>query len=283
MRLAFALQRRAMSLLPSLSSPTAPPLAAGGNRGAPPAAVRAALRAAQAVCFDVDSTVVRVEGIDELAAFHGQGEAVAALTRGAMGGGLSFREALRRRLELIAPSARSLADFLAQRPPARELTPGVSALVAALHARGTHVFLVSGGFSQMIAPVAEALGVPRERVFANTILFAAGGDGAYAGFDETAPTSRDGGKADVVRALVAARGYAPLVVVGDGVTDMQARPPADAFIGFGGVVERAAVAAGADWFVLDFREMLEVVEEGARAGERIAPIAPERSTDFNKR
>jgi len=281
-RLAFALQRvRAMSSSSPPSPPPPPSAAARGNRGAAPPAVRRALQAAQAVCFDVDSTVVRVEGIDELAAFCGKGEAVAALTRGAMGGGLPFREALRRRLDIMRPGARDVAAFLRERPPARELTPGVAALVAALHARGTHIFLVSGGFTQMIAPVAAALGVPPERVFANTILFedadGGGEGGAYRGFDESAPTSRDGGKAEVVRALVAARGYAPVVVVGDGVTDMQARPPADAFVGFGGVVERAAVAAGADWFVTDFAQMLEVVEEGARAGVRVAPIAPAKA------
>jgi phosphoserine phosphatase len=278
------LRRAAMSSLSSSSSPAA---------AAPPAHVASALRRAQAVCFDVDSTVVRVEGIDELAAFHGKGAAVAALTRGAMGGSVPFREALRARLALIAPTRASLAAFLAAHPPAAQLSPGVARLVAALHARGTHVFLVSGGFRQMIAPVAEALGVPPERVFANSILFkdaedaegagegagegeGAGADegaGAYAGFDEREPTSRDGGKADVVRALVAARGYAPVVVVGDGVTDMQARPPADAFVGYGGVVAREAVERGADWFVRDFADVLAVVEAGAREGVAIEPIA----------
>ena len=270
LRLPAALQHlRRAAMSSSSSSPAA---------AAPPAHVASALRRAQAVCFDVDSTVVRVEGIDELAAFHGKGAAVAALTRGAMGGSVPFREALRARLALIAPTRASLAAFLAAHPPAAQLSPGVARLVAALHARGTHVFLVSGGFRQMITPVAEALGVPPERVFANSILFRdaegeGAGAGAYAGFDEREPTSRDGGKADVVRALVAARGYAPVVVVGDGVTDMQARPPADAFVGYGGVVAREAVERGADWFVRDFADVLAVVEAGAREGVAVEPIA----------
>ena len=266
--------RRAMSSLSSSSSP-------------PPPAVASALQRAQAVCFDVDSTVVSVEGIDELAAFHGKGEEVAALTRGAMGGSVPFRDALEARLRLVAPSAASLAAFLRAHPPEALLTPGVAELVAALHARGTHVYLVSGGFSQMIAPVARRLGVPAERVFANTLLFAdagagagagagvGAGAGAYAGFDKSAPTSRDGGKAEVVRALVAAHGYAPVVVVGDGVTDMQARPPADVFIGYGGVVAREAVVRGSDWFVRDFADVLAVVEQGRAAGVKVS-VAPPR-------
>ena len=62
-------------------------------------------------------------------------------------------------------------------------------------ARGTAVYLVSGGFTQMIYPVAALLGIGRDRVFANTILFDSSGD--YAGFDTAAFTSRSGGKVRV--------------------------------------------------------------------------------------
>jgi phosphoserine phosphatase len=62
------------------------------------------LRSAQAVCFDVDSTVCTDEGIDELAAFLGAGEAVAEWTRKAMGGGVPFQDALKARLDLMNPS-----------------------------------------------------------------------------------------------------------------------------------------------------------------------------------
>jgi hypothetical protein len=48
----------------------------------------------------------------------------------------------------------------------------------------------------------------------------------------------------------------PRPVAGDGATDMQARPPADAFIGYGGIVIRKAVQEGADWFVTDFAELI---------------------------
>jgi phosphoserine phosphatase len=227
-----------------------------------PPAVAAAIRAAQAVAFDVDSTVITTEGIDELATYLGKGAAVAALTRAAMGGAVPFRDALAARLALLAPSRGAVDAFVAAHAPA--LTPGLAALVAALQARGTAVYLVSGGFTQMILPVADALRVPRARVHANTLLFDAA-TGAFAGFDEAAPTSRDGGKAAVLRALKAAHGYAPLIMVGDGATDLQARPPADAFVGYGGVVEREVVRKGADWFVKDWAEFTALVEEGARA------------------
>ena len=102
----------------------------------------------------------------------------------------------------------------------------------------------------MIYPIADILRIPSHRVYANTILF--DGEGAYAGFDTNEFTSRDGGKPAVIQRLKNAHGYSTVVMVGDGATDMQAKPPADAFIGFGGVIERSAVKAGADWFVTDF-------------------------------
>ncbi|MFO0626962.1 MAG: phosphoserine phosphatase SerB [Polyangiales bacterium] len=214
--------------------------------------IRALWAAAQAVCFDVDSTVSPDEGIDLLAAQAGVGDRVAALTRDAMGGAVRFEDALRARLDLIRPSRGLLDACLAAHPP--RLTPGVDALVARLIAQGTHVYLVSGGFTEMIRPLAARLGIDPARVFANTLRF--GPDGGYAGFDEAAFTSRTGGKSAALQHLKDRFGYAPLIMVGDGVTDLEARPPADGFIGYGGVVARDRVRADADWFVTDFAELL---------------------------
>jgi len=51
-----------------------------------------------------------------------------------------------------------------------------------------------------------------------------------------------------------------MVMVGDGATDAQARPPADAFVGYGGVVVREPVRKVSDWFVRDFNDMTYVVK-----------------------
>ena len=61
----------------------------------------------------------------------------------------------------------------------------------------------------MIEPIADHLGVPVHRIYANTLLFSAE-DGSYAGFDESEPTSRDGGKPAVVQQLIHAHGYGPV-------------------------------------------------------------------------
>lgn len=223
-----------------------------------PAEVVATWQNAQAVCFDVDSTVCEDEGIDELAAFCGAGEAVAAWTARAMGGTVPFEDALAARLALFRPSVKSLAKFLDTRPP--RLSKGIRELVSKLQSRGTDVYLVSGGFRQMIAPVAAQLHIPSDSVFANLLLF--GDDGEFTGFDATEPTSRSGGKALAIEQIKKEHGYQTLVMIGDGATDLEARRPggADLFICYGGVVQRPGVVAGADWFVTSFKDLIESLD-----------------------
>jgi len=215
------------------------------------------LQTADAVCFDFDSTLIGEEGIDVLAEHCGAGPAVAAWTTKAMDGGVKFEDAIAARLDLIKPSKDDVAECLRRHPP--QITPGAAELCAALAERGTAVYVVSGGFRAMIEATAlEAFGVPKERIFANTILWDVKGE--YSGFDATEPTSRDGGKPAVI-AQLKKEGAQTVVMVGDGATDAQAKPPADAFVGFGGVVARDAVVAQADWFVEDFTEVVEALAE----------------------
>eukprot|EP00208_Stichococcus_sp_RCC1054_P004468 CAMPEP_0206145770 /NCGR_PEP_ID=MMETSP1473-20131121/28474_1 /ASSEMBLY_ACC=CAM_ASM_001109 /TAXON_ID=1461547 /ORGANISM="Stichococcus sp, Strain RCC1054" /LENGTH=238 /DNA_ID=CAMNT_0053542107 /DNA_START=219 /DNA_END=935 /DNA_ORIENTATION=+ len=222
------------------------------------------LRTAQGFAFDVDSTLCEDESIDELAAYLGSGEAVAALTKSAMGGTMTFQEALEGRLSLMNVSRSQVAAFLADHPP--RLSKGIPELVRALQRRGQHVFLVSGGFRVIINPIAEMLGIPLDNVYANTILHQDDADGNYAGFDTAEFTSQSGGKAAAVRHIKAKHGLDTMVMVGDGATDLEARQPggADLFIGYGGTVARDNVAAGADWFVYDIHQVLNALEGGSR-------------------
>jgi len=226
-----------------------------------------ALYEADAVCFDVDSTVINEEGIDVLADFLGKGEAVAALTAAAMDGGMKFQDALSQRLDLLQPSKSQILDCLEQHP--LELTPGVEKLIATMHAKGVNVFLVSGGFRIMIEPVAKLLNInPNTNVYANTILFNETGEDehaksmcgtTYGGFDAKEPTSQDMGKPRAVQLLMDNHFQHRVVMIGDGATDAQARPPAQAFIGFGGVVSRDAVKQQADWFVTSFDALTTII------------------------
>ena len=129
-------------------------------------------------------------------------------------------------------------------------------LIAQLHSLDKQVYLVSGGFRQLIYPVADLVGVDHKHVFANNLLFDE--DGTYAGFDDKELTAWSGGKSRVMQHLQGVHGD-PLVMVGDGATDVEARPPATAVVGFGKNVVRESVLRDADWFVYDFKEMMEVL------------------------
>ncbi|XP_064621034.1 phosphoserine phosphatase-like isoform X2 [Lineus longissimus] len=209
-----------------------------------------------AVCFDVDSTVCIDEGLDEFAAFCGVGEKVAEWTNKAMGGSVTFREALSERLKIIQPTRNQLSQFLESHPP--KLTPGVKALVELLHSRKVDVYLVSGGFKSIIEPIAKELNVPIDNIYANRFKFYY--DGSYAGFDEDAPTSESGGKPSVVKLLKEKCNYTVMAMIGDGATDMEASPPADLFIGFGGNKIRESVKSKAPWFVMDFKTLIDALK-----------------------
>lgn len=174
-----------------------------------------------------------------------------------MGGSVLFQDALQARLDIIQPTADMLRAYEEQ--DSLQLTPHVHDFVNALHARGSNVYLISGGFTQMIHPWAAKLGIAPQHVLANTILFDE--HGSYAGFDKDAFTSRSGGKAAAMQHLVDAGLPGPYLMVGDGVTDLEAKPPADALLGYGGVVSREAVQGAADWFISDFADVLPFVND----------------------
>lgn len=215
-----------------------------------------AFKCADCVCFDVDSTVIQDEGIDVLADYCGHGKAVADWTQKAMGGNVTFRDALAARLDIMRPSLSQINDCLRERP--HRFTPGLERVVSILLARGTAVYLVSGGFRRMINPLAVALGLSVDNVYANRILHDE--EGNYKSFDETEPTSKAGGKPSVVQTLIDKHGYKSVVMVGDGVTDMEAKPPASGFIGFGGNRVREKVKAKAGWFAMSMDELITVLE-----------------------
>ncbi|HEX5073633.1 MAG TPA: HAD-IB family phosphatase [Gemmatimonadaceae bacterium] len=189
------------------------------------------------VLFDCDSTLSAIEGIDELAV-HCR-HAVEQLTDAAMRGQIPLEEVYGRRLRLVQPT-REAVDALGRDYVAR-LVPDAAETVAALHAAGVDVRIVSGGLLPAVLAVARAVGVDASRVAAVDITFTA--DGSYAGFDTSSPLTMSGGKRSAIERWNVDR---PAMMVGDGTTDLESRPAVDLFIAFAGVVERPNVVDGAD-------------------------------------
>ncbi|MFH1499111.1 MAG: HAD-IB family phosphatase [Verrucomicrobiota bacterium] len=203
------------------------------------------------ILFDCDSTLSAIEGVDELARVRGP-EAFAMveeLTNRAMNGAVAVEAVFGERLRLIRPRQADVAAVGAQYLATIE--PTAVATVGALRAAGWEVAILSGGFRQAIRPLADHLGIAR--VEAVDLFFDANGE--YAGFDEGYPTTRSGGKPEVVARLKAELAPERIVMVGDGVSDLETRPVVDLFIGFGRYVAREKVRAGAARFVTSLAQI----------------------------
>ena len=225
---------------------------------------------AEAVCFDVDCTITTKDGLDSLAAFLGKGQAVQDLTNAAMNGTLGLEEALQQRLEIMEPTVEKMMAWMDAHPAESRLAPGVIDLLEGLRSRDKTVYLISGGFRELILPVSDYLNVPRENIYANRFIYISSEDDHSSfypqikvkTFDLEEPTSRDGGKPEAIRQIRAATGVQKVVMVGDGITDLEAiqeEGGADLFVGYGGVVVRDIIKENADWFVMDYDDLTKAL------------------------
>jgi len=163
---------------------------------------------------DMDSTMITVECIDELADYAGIKPQIAEVTERAMRGELDFAAALDARVALLRDLEEGAIDrCLAERV---RIMPGAEALVRTMRARGALTILVSGGFTRFAGPVGERIGF--ERVIANRLLIEAGKlTGAVA-----RPIVDSATKETTLLEARAERGLSPseTLAVGDGANDL---------------------------------------------------------------
>jgi phosphoserine phosphatase len=162
---------------------------------------------------DMDSTMIQGETLDELAAFAGIGEQIAAITKRAMNGELDFKAALRERVGMLKGLKLDALDKTWARV---RFTPGGLELVRTMRARGATTALVSGGFTYFTSRVAEALGFETHR--SNTLV----DDGAALTGQVAEPILDRDTKLSALNQLAAARGVklAATLAVGDGANDL---------------------------------------------------------------
>ena len=210
------------------------------------------------VVFDCDSTLAAIEGIDELAG--ADAAEIRALTDRAMRGEVPLESVYGLRLARIRPS-RAQVEALG-RAYVAALVPDAHATVSALRWLGKDVRVLSGGLRPPVAALAASLGIPDEAIAAVDVFFDEAGD--YQGFAEDSPLARSGGKAEAIAGWRLPR---PTLLVGDGATDLEARPAVDGFAAYMGVAYRPAVAAGAD-FVVTSRSIAPVLALAASQTDR---------------
>jgi len=208
---------------------------------------------ANIVIFDCDSTLSTIEGIDELARMTGHEYDVAMLTKRAMEGDIPLESVYGHRLVTANPNqeqVRAIANLYRE-----TVIPDAQAVIEALQAMGTEVFIVSGGLIEPVRDFGFWLGIPRENIFAVNMEYdqlagqwwrywdLPGGDNPQANYlaVESNPLTRTHGKNQVINRIRAAH-PGRVMMIGDGGSDLEAASEVDLFVGFGGAEFRQRVA-----------------------------------------
>ncbi len=210
------------------------------------------------IFFDCDSTLSTIEGIDELAKLAGKEAEIAELTNKAMDGELDLREVYGERLRAINPTRHQLKEV--EERYWETTVPDAEAVIAALHALGKHVFIVSGGLAEPVRGFGRRLGVAPERVRAVELEFDALSGEWWRYYDSgelarqkyldyfEGPLTISSGKPDIVDQL-AGDIHGKRLFIGDGASDLATASHVDLFVGFGGVVARERVQQEAPLFI----------------------------------
>ncbi|SMP78185.1 phosphoserine phosphatase [Desulfonatronum zhilinae] len=165
------------------------------------------------VCFDMDSTLIQAEVIDELAKRAGVGEEVAAITEAAMRGELDFSQSLRKRVGLLRGLSESVLEEVVETLP---LTEGAERLIRTLKNLGYTIAILSGGFTYFGRRLQERLGI--DYLYANELEIRDGLlTGGLVGEIVDGP-----GKARLLKEIAAKEhiSLAQVIAVGDGANDL---------------------------------------------------------------
>ena len=206
------------------------------------------------VIFDVDSTLSGIEGIDWLANLRGSevAEWSATLTDRAMRGEIPIEAVYAERMQAVKPRLAEIQQL--GRVYIDRMAPGAADTLKDFKAAKIEIAMVSGGLREAILPLAMALGVEEQRVYAVSVFFDENGN--YAGFDESSPLTRQTGK----KATAAGIGLrAPVLAVGDGMTDCEMKSVVDSFAAFTLFTRREPVIARADFVIENFDQLRELV------------------------
>lgn len=211
--------------------------------------------------FDFDSTFIRSEGLDELAEVslaknperEMRVQRIKELTTLGMEGKLSFEESLRQRIELLQSNKTYIAKVA--KILKRKISHSIARNKHFFKDNKDNIYIISGGFKELILPVVEQYGIKPEHVFANTFVFDAKGN--VIGIDENNVMSKNKGKVNVVKQL---KLTADLFIIGDGYTDYELKKLglAKKFIAFTENVSRDIVVEKADHIAPNFDEFLYV-------------------------
>lgn len=216
---------------------------------------------------DFDSTFISVEGLDELArtSLKENPEKIAEIeqiTREGMVGKIGFRESLELRIKKLEVGIKDIEATV--KVLKKNITPSILRNKKFFKQNSDKIYIISGGFEEMVWPVVENFGILKNHVLANKFIFKGS---KVIGFDKKRAVSQAQGKAQAIKDL---KLEGEIIVIGDGFTDLEIKransgeatgkrrsPGAQyKFIAFTENVYRASIVSQADSVVRDFDELL---------------------------
>ncbi len=202
------------------------------------------LQALSLAVFDMDSTLITIECIDEIADMHGLKAQVAAITQQAMRGELDFSQSLRQRVALLAGLEESALQRVYEER--LRLSPGALELMAGLRAHQVTTLMVSGGFTFFAHRVRDRLGL--DACLANTLEIV---NGRLTG-KMVGPILDAQGKAEALQRFRQQRPAGKVLAVGDGANDLLMMHAADVSVAYHAKpVVRAQATYALNWVGLD--------------------------------
>lgn len=211
--------------------------------------------------IDFDSTIIQTEGLEELAAISLKDnperleilEKIKETTNAGMEGKITFRESLKRRLELLEANKTHIEDL--NKILKKKISPSFSRNKQFLKNYKNQIYILSGGFKEFILPVIEEFEISPSHILANTFKYDK--KGKIAGFDYRNPLSKNDGKVLAVKKL---KLKGEIIAIGDSFTDLQIKRlgVAKSFVAFTENVVREVAVKNADQVVRSFDEFLFV-------------------------
>lgn len=208
------------------------------------------------VVMDVDSTLIQQEVIDLLADYAGVMPEVKAITEQAMSGQLDFKQSLAKRVGLLEGLSEEIFHWL---KPQIQLTAGVQELISAVHELGGKIGAVSGGFSQVLEPLAKEIGL--DYWMANSLEVR---DGKLTG-SLLGPVIDAEAKATALKIWASDSGISleQTIAIGDGANDVQMLEAAGYAVAFR---PKPVLKQYAD-LVIEENSLISLIEKlGSRAG-----------------
>lgn len=227
-----------------------------------------------AIIFDCDGTLSKIEGIDELATSNNTSNIVQKLTQEAMGKTGMNVGIYNKRLEIVSPTQEKILAL--GENYIKNHSPDAKDVIAIFKALNKPVYIISAGISQAVNIFAKWLGIDESHVFAVNVFF--DDNGHYAGFDEQSPLVARNGKQIFVNDL--SQNLPRLGYIGDGLNDYEVYPLVSRFIGYGGAYYRQNIADLCEFYVRN--PSLTAILPLLLTQDEYHKLAPSYQTLYNK-